>query len=109
MRFGLLRYVTSWFKKDKAKERCYKNLVFPLFPQNHKQDSIRFFTKENFFTEEEEATYHRGRNGNTGSVPNNTDVVTYRMSTGFEAILGALYLENNQERIRQIWDKVRTL
>ncbi len=76
------------------------------------KSQARFYSllhEENFFTEEEEATYHRGRNGNTGSVPNNTDVVTYRMSTGFEAILGALYLENNQERIRQIWDKVRTL
>ena len=69
------------------------------------KSQARFYSllhEENFFTEEEEATYHRGRNGNT-------DVVTYRMSTGFEAILGALYLENNQERIRQIWDKVRTL
>ena len=76
------------------------------------KSQARFYSllhEENFFTEEEEATYHRGRNGNTGSVSNNTDVVTYRMSTGFEAILGALYLENKQDRIRQIWDKVRTL
>lgn len=65
--------------------------------------------EENFFTDEEEATFKRGRNGNTGSVPHSTDVMTYRTSTGFEAILGTLYLENKQERIRQIWDKVRTL
>lgn len=62
-----------------------------------------------FFTEEEEAVYHRGRNSGAGSVPKNTDVQTYRMSTGFEAILGALYLEGKNERIREIWDKVRSM
>ena len=48
-------------------------------------------------------------NGNAGTVPHNTDVGTYRMSTGFEAILGALYLEKKEERIREIWTKVRSL
>ena len=65
--------------------------------------------EEGFFTAEEEETYHRGRNGNAGTVPHNTDVGTYRMSTGFEAILGALYLEKKEERIREIWTKVRSL
>lgn len=65
--------------------------------------------EENFFTEAEEDNYHRGRNADAGSVPKNTDVQTYRMSTGFEALLGALYLEGKQERIQEIWDKVRTL
>ncbi len=64
---------------------------------------------EGFFSEEEEETYRRGRNGNAGTVPHNTDVGTYRMSTGFEAVLGALYLENNEKRIREIWQKVRSL
>ena len=64
---------------------------------------------EGFFSEEEEETYRRGRNGNAGTVPHNTDVGTYRMSTGFEAVLGALYLGNNEKRIREIWQKVRSL
>lgn len=62
-----------------------------------------------FFSDEEEDIYHRGRNSDNGSVPKNTDPQTYRMSTGFEAILGALYLMGKQERIQEIWDKVRTL
>jgi ribonuclease-3 family protein len=64
--------------------------------------------EEGFFTEEEETYYHRGRNGYTGTVPKNTAAGTYRMSTGFEAILGALYLKGDTGRIRTIWDKVRT-
>lgn len=60
---------------------------------------------EGFFTDEEEEIYHRGRNGNAGTVPNSTDVQTYRMSTGFEAILGALYMWKNEKRIREIWEE----
>ncbi|MBR2067256.1 MAG: Mini-ribonuclease 3 [Solobacterium sp.] len=62
-----------------------------------------------YFTEEEEAQFHRGRNGHSGTVPKNTDAQTYRLSTGFEALLGYLYMENKEERIREIWEKVRTL
>lgn len=65
--------------------------------------------EEGFFTDSEEDSYKRGRNSHSGSIPHNTDAQTYRMSTGFEAILGALYLEKNEERIKEIWDKVRTL
>lgn len=64
--------------------------------------------EEGFFSEEEEEIFRRGRNAHSGVVPHNTDVGTYRISTGFEALIGALYLAQNEERIRQIWDKVRT-
>lgn len=64
---------------------------------------------ESFFTEKEEEIYKRGRNANAGSVPRNTAVVAYRKSTGFEAIIGALQMEHNLERIQEIWDKVKTL
>lgn len=62
--------------------------------------------ERNFFTEEEEDTFRRGRNANEGAVPKNTDVQTYRYSTGFEAMLGALDLEGKQERIKEIFDEV---
>lgn len=65
--------------------------------------------EEEFFTEEEEAIYKRGRNGNTGMVPHSTDPQTYRMSTGFEAVIGALYMQKNDRRIKEIFEKVRTL
>ena len=61
--------------------------------------------EKTFFTEEEEEYYRRGRNANGGAVPNHTDVQTYRMSTGFEAILGALRLCGKEERIREIWEE----
>lgn len=64
---------------------------------------------EGFFTEEEEEIFRRGRNGNAGTVPHHTDVAVYRISTGFEAVLGALWLMNQRDRIREIWDKVKNM
>ena len=38
----------------------------------------------------------------SGSVPKNTDVVTYRYSTAFEALIGYLYLLKRQERMEEL-------
>jgi len=58
--------------------------------------------EDEFFTEEEYAVLKRGRNAKSGTIPKNTDVQTYRYSTGFEAILGYLYLANREERLEEI-------
>ncbi len=58
--------------------------------------------ERHFFTEWEEEIFRRGRNANGGAVPKNTDVQIYRISTGFEAILGALDIEGKPERVEQI-------
>ncbi len=41
----------------------------------------------------------RGRNTKTGHVPSGSDVLTYRHSTAFEALLGFLYLSGKLDRI----------
>ncbi|MDN4494045.1 Mini-ribonuclease 3 [Ureibacillus aquaedulcis] len=57
---------------------------------------------EDYLTEEEVAVFKRGRNAKSGSVPKNTDVQTYRNSSGFEAVLGSLYLTKQYERVNEI-------
>lgn len=58
---------------------------------------------ETFFTEEEEAVIRRGRNAKSGTVPKNTDVQTYRYSTAFESLIGYHYLQENNERLQEIF------
>ncbi len=65
--------------------------------------------QEGFFSEDELEIYRRGRNFKSHSIPKNTDVQTYRTSTGIEAVLGYWHLEQNGTRLGQFWDKVRTL
>lgn len=60
--------------------------------------------EENFLTEEELAVFRRGRNAKSGTVPKNTDVQTYRNSSGFEAILGFLFLKTETGRAYEIID-----
>ncbi len=65
--------------------------------------------EENFFTEQELDIFKRGRNFKSDSVPKNTDVATYRVSTGFEAVLGYWFMEKMMDRIDLCWDKVKTM
>lgn len=60
--------------------------------------------EENYLTEEELAVFRRGRNAKSGSVPKNTDVRTYKNSSGFEAVLGSLFLLEQHARVNEIID-----
>ncbi|MEG3269654.1 Mini-ribonuclease 3 [Streptococcus suis] len=53
-------------------------------------------------TEKEEEIYKRGRNTNSHTKAKNADVVTYRMSTGFEAVLGYLHMTDQIERLDEL-------
>ncbi|MFC4652122.1 Mini-ribonuclease 3 [Lactococcus nasutitermitis] len=57
----------------------------------------------NFLTEEEMIYFKRGRNAHSKTTAKNTDVVTYRISTGFEAVVGILHLTNQEERLQEFW------
>lgn len=54
------------------------------------------------FTDEELSILKRGRNSKSGFVPKNADVIEYREATGFEALIGYLYLTGNKSRLTEI-------
>lgn len=56
---------------------------------------------ESSLTEQEKAIYRRGRNANSHA-PRSSSVAEYHMSTGFEALLGTLYLNDEKERLQYI-------
>ena len=60
---------------------------------------------EDTLTEDELYIYKRGRNTKSATVPKNADVIDYRNATGFEALLGYLYLIGNKERLYNILEK----
>lgn len=57
-----------------------------------------------FLTEYELTYFKRGRNAHSKTTAKNTDVVTYRISTGFEAVVGILHLTQQKERLQEFWD-----
>jgi len=63
---------------------------------------LDYLIDNNFLNEEELSVIKRGRNYKRETHPKNTDIITYKMSTGFEAMIGYLYLSNKIDRIGEI-------
>jgi ribonuclease-3 family protein len=51
---------------------------------------------------EEQDIVRRGRNAKSGTIPKNADVAEYKYATGFESLMGFLYLKGDYERLMQI-------
>ena len=60
---------------------------------------------KNILTEEEIVIVKRGRNNKKNNHPKNTDIITYKLSTGFETLIGDLYL-NNKDRLKEILQNI---
>ena len=57
---------------------------------------------EGFLTEEEEKIYKKARNHRSMSRPLYGDPREYMIATGFEALLGFLFLSDDRQRLREI-------
>ena len=58
---------------------------------------------EEYLTEEEKAIVIRGRNAKSNTMAKNASVIDYKYATGFEALIGYLYLTENNSRIGEIF------
>ena len=65
--------------------------------QSHTIDDIL-----EILTEEEMSVYKRGRNTNINTVSKNIDVVNYKRATGFEALIGYLYVKGEKNRLDEL-------
>ena len=53
-------------------------------------------------SEEETTMFKRGRNAKSHTSAKNADITTYRISTGFEALMGYLHLSGEKERMEEL-------
>ncbi|ADQ06444.1 ribonuclease III [Caldicellulosiruptor hydrothermalis 108] len=56
--------------------------------------------------ENERRIVKRGRNAKTKTIPKNAKLSDYKYATALEALIGYLYLENNNERLNYILSQV---
>ncbi|WP_018131260.1 Mini-ribonuclease 3 [Effusibacillus pohliae] len=66
-------------------------------------DILHFLLED--LSEEEAAVVRRGRNAKSRTVPKHADVIDYRHSTGFESLIGYLFLCGQHERLRELAGK----
>ncbi|MGN8631408.1 Mini-ribonuclease 3 [Blautia sp. HCP3S3_G3] len=53
-------------------------------------------------TEEEQSVYRRGRNAHSPTMAKNATMSDYRRATGFEALIGYLYLKEDYTRMLEL-------
>ncbi|MBU3875514.1 ribonuclease III [Faecalicatena sp. AGMB00832] len=64
--------------------------------------SLMMRKMQEHLTEEEHAVYRRGRNAKSVSPAKNQSITDYRRATGFEALLGYLYLKKEYQRVMDL-------
>ncbi len=68
---------------------------------------IDYLLANNLLTEKEQQIYLKGRNSKIHTV--HKDLATYHKATGFEALLGYLYLVKDLERLKEIVNFIKEL
>lgn len=63
---------------------------------------LDYLINNNYLSDGEIDIVKRGRNYKRGNHPKNTDIITYKKSTGFECLVGYLYISGNIERLDEI-------
>ena len=63
---------------------------------------IDLMKEDELLSDEEWSYFKRGRNANSQTHAKNTSVMTYRISTGFEAVMGYLKLAGKEERLAEL-------
>ena len=61
---------------------------------------------KSFFSEEELSVIRRARNHKGNSHPKNCDIITYKIATGLEALIGYLELLEKKSRIDEIMKEI---
>ncbi|MCT4663392.1 MAG: Mini-ribonuclease 3 [Tissierellales bacterium] len=59
---------------------------------------------ESELTDEEKTIVRRGRNAKSYSVPKNAKLSDYRNATALEALIGFLFLEKRDDRLKEVLD-----
>lgn len=93
-----IRKYTLLHFRGKVNEINKKTISFvKATSQSHVMNSIM-----GELDEDEIRIVKRGRNQSPKTIPKNTDLRDYKMATGFEALLGYLYLTGHIERLEAI-------
>lgn len=75
------------------------------FVKAHSQSEF-MNTLKDLLNEEEMRQFKRGRNTKSGTVPKNANVQEYRNATGFEAVIGYLYLIEKDDRLNYFMKEI---
>ena len=97
-------FIRNYILSENIELTAHKIHVKAIGYVKAKSQAVIMHEIEDKLTEDESYIYKRGRNAKSATVPKNADVRDYRMATGFEALIGYLYLTGNTERLEFIFN-----
>lgn len=98
-------YIRSYILSENTELSVHKMHVEAIKYVKAKSQSAIVKAIEEELEDDEMYIYKRGRNTKSATTPKNANVIDYRNATGFEALLGYLYLIGNKERLFYILEK----
>ena len=101
IRKTLLKKYTSKLKIDNISKKC-SNYISAKFQAY----LIDYLIDDNILNDKEIDIYKLGRNQHSKSRAKNTTIVNYRKATGFETLIGYLYLNNEIDRLKYLSKRI---
>lgn len=89
------------FAENKQVEKYHKEVI-KIVNARHQARFIDTYMDR--LTEEEISVFKRGRNASVHTKAKNASMAQYKKATGFEALIGYLYLSGNKERINELME-----
>ena len=100
-------YVREYLiKKGIAKVEELQKEAINFVSAKSQSKILDYLINNNILNDDEVDIVKRGRNYKRESHPKNTDIITYKMATGFETLIGYLYLDNKVDRINEIINEI---
>lgn len=96
----------SFLKKGITKVEELQKEVTKYVSAKGQAKILKELIQKEELTEEEIEIVKRGRNYKRSIHPKYTDLGTYKLSTGFETLIGYLYLDNQKERLNEIFQTI---
>lgn len=95
-------YVRMRLLKENIKYNSYLLTKYKFMYVNAKAQDKAIKAILDILTDEELIIYKRGRNAKVNTKPKSATMNEYHNATGFEALIGYLYLENKLDRVDYI-------
>lgn len=100
-------YIRSYLiNKGDYKVNDLQHLAIDYVSAVSQSKYLKMFMDKNILTDAELDVVMRARNHKGNRHPKNTDIVTYKLATGLEALFGYLFLEKRYDRIKELMDLI---